>query len=68
MTIATIVLRSGVPSNGKMAIFAYQKIQSSIHERIEAGRLKPGDTVAPERGLARVYGVSLMTQPCACNP
>lgn len=47
--------------NGKRAIPAYQKIQSSIRDRIEAGRLKPGDAVASERELARVHSVSLMT-------
>src|SRR5437764_6200854 len=61
MTIATTVHRSGLPSNGKMAIPAYQKIQSSIRERIEAGRSKSGDTVASEHELARLHGVSLMT-------
>ena len=45
--------RNGVP--------AYQKIQRAIRRRIEAGRLKPGDAVDSERGLARLHGVSLMT-------
>lgn len=47
--------------NGQKAIPAYQKIQGSIRERIEAGHLKPGDAVASERELAKVHGVSLMT-------
>jgi GntR family transcriptional regulator len=48
-------------SNGQRVIPAYQKIQSAIRERIEAGDLKPGDAVASERELARVHRVSLMT-------
>ncbi len=48
-------------NNGRGAIPAYQKIQGTIRERIEAGDLKPGDAVASERELARVHGVSLMT-------
>ena len=48
-------------SNGKKGIPAYQKIQTSIRGRIEAGRLKPGDAVASERELARLHDVSLMT-------
>lgn len=48
-------------SNGQRVIPAYQKIQSSIRERIEDGQLKPGDAVASERELARMHRVSLMT-------
>jgi len=48
-------------SNGQRAMPAYQRIQSSIRERIDAGHLKPGDAVASERELARVHRVSLMT-------
>lgn len=40
---------------------AYRKIQTAIRQRIEAGRLKPGDVVDSERELARLHGVSLMT-------
>jgi GntR family transcriptional regulator len=40
---------------------AYQRIQSAILQRIQAGELKPGDTVNSERELAKFYGVSLMT-------
>src|SRR5581483_10192677 len=48
-------------NNGRGAIPAYQKIQGTIRERIEAGDLKPGDAVASERELARLHSVSLMT-------
>jgi GntR family transcriptional regulator len=44
---------SGIP--------AYQRIQSTILQRIKTGELKPGDTVDSERELARIHGVSLMT-------
>jgi GntR family transcriptional regulator len=40
---------------------AYRRIQSAIRERIDSGRLKPGDVVDSERELARMHGVSLMT-------
>lgn len=40
---------------------AYQKIQGVIRKKIEAGRLRPGDSVPSERELARMHGVSLMT-------
>jgi GntR family transcriptional regulator len=40
---------------------AYQRIQSTIVRRLEAGLLKPGDLVDSERELARIHGVSLMT-------
>ena len=40
---------------------AYQRIQTTIRKRIEAGQLKPGDAVASERDLARIHQVSLMT-------
>jgi GntR family transcriptional regulator len=50
-----------MPANRQGAVPAYQKIQSAILERIEAGQLKPGDAVASERELARLHGVSLMT-------
>src|SRR3954470_19920454 len=48
-------------ANGQSGLPAYQKIQGSIRERIDAGDLKPGDAVASERELARLHGVSLMT-------
>jgi GntR family transcriptional regulator len=44
---------SGVP--------AYQRIQSSIRKRIDAGQLRPGDPVSSERDLAKLHQVSLMT-------
>jgi GntR family transcriptional regulator len=47
--------------NGRAGIPAYQRIQSSIRKRIEAGHLRPGDGVASERDLARIHQVSLMT-------
>lgn len=40
---------------------AYQRIQSAIRKRIDAGQLRPGDAVASERDLARIHQVSLMT-------
>jgi GntR family transcriptional regulator len=40
---------------------AYRRIQGVILKRIEAGQLKPGDTVSSERELAKIHGVSLMT-------
>src|SRR3954467_5197546 len=48
-------------ANGQSGLPAYQKIQGSIRERIDAGDLKPGDAVASERELARMHKVSLMT-------
>jgi GntR family transcriptional regulator len=40
---------------------AYQRIQSTIRERIENGQLKPGEAVDSERDLAKIHSVSLMT-------
>jgi GntR family transcriptional regulator len=40
---------------------AYKRIQNAIRERIESGRLRPGDVVDSERELAKIYSVSLMT-------
>ena len=48
-----IVRKNGMP--------AYKRIQSAILKRLEAGQLKPGDTVDSERELARIHQVSLMT-------
>src|SRR6185295_15201871 len=45
--------RNGLP--------AYQRIQSTIRKRIEAGQLRSGDAVASERDLAKLHQVSLMT-------
>lgn len=50
-----------MPTNGRNGTPAYQRIQSSIRERIEAGELKPGDAVTSERELAKIHRVSLMT-------
>ena len=46
-------LRSNIP--------AYQRIQSAIRKRINAGHLRPGDAVSSERDLAKLHQVSLMT-------
>lgn len=40
---------------------AYQRIQTSIRNRIDAGHLRPGDPVSSERDLAKLHKVSLMT-------
>lgn len=40
---------------------AYRRIQNTIRDRIESGKLMPGDAVPSERELARVHQVSLMT-------
>src|SRR6266481_2597458 len=50
-----------MPANGQNGTPAYQRIQSAIRERIEAGQLRPGDAVTSERELAKLNGVSLMT-------
>ena len=51
----------GMSSNGNNGTPAYQRIQSAIRERIDAGELKPGDAVDSERELAKLHRVSLMT-------
>ena len=48
-------------ANGQNGTPAYQRIQRSIRDLIEAGDLKPGDAVASERELAKRHSVSLMT-------
>jgi GntR family transcriptional regulator len=40
---------------------AYKRIQNTIRQRIESGKLKPGDVVDSERELAKNHSVSLMT-------
>lgn len=45
----------------RAAIPAYQRIQSAIRKRIDAGQLRPGDPVSSERDLAKMHQVSLMT-------
>ena len=39
----------------------YKRMQNEIRNRIASARLKPGDAVASERGLAKTHKVSLMT-------
>ena len=48
-----------MPANGQNGTPAYQRIQSAIRERIEAGHLRPGDAVTSERELAKLNGVQL---------
>lgn len=50
-----------MPDNGRGGTPAYQRIQTAIRNRIEAGILKPGDAVSSERELAKLHAVSLMT-------
>lgn len=50
-----------MPDNHRRGMPVYQRIQSVIRKRIEAAELRPGDTVASERELARIHNVSLMT-------
>ncbi len=40
---------------------AYKQIQKTIRQRIDSGKLKPGNPVPSERELARLHKVSLMT-------
>jgi GntR family transcriptional regulator len=50
-----------MPAKVQSAIPAYQRIQSAIRKRIDAGQLRPGDAVSSERDLAKLHEVSLMT-------
>ena len=50
-----------MPAKQHSTIPAYQRIQSSIRKRIDAGQLRPGDPVTSERDLAKLHEVSLMT-------
>lgn len=50
-----------MPARPSTAVPAYQRIQSSIRKRIDAGQLRPGDPVSSERDLAKLHQVSLMT-------
>lgn len=52
---------NGTVENGQSGTPAYKRIQSAILNRIETGKLKPGDTVESERELAKIHTVSLMT-------
>ncbi|HVO57185.1 MAG TPA: GntR family transcriptional regulator [Dongiaceae bacterium] len=48
-------------SKPRPSVPAYQRIQSAIRKRIDAGQLRPGDPVSSERDLAKLHEVSLMT-------
>jgi GntR family transcriptional regulator len=50
--------RNGTPHRGTPA---YKRIQNAIRTKIDSAQLKPGDSVASERELAKVHKVSLMT-------
>ncbi len=50
-----------MPGKAHSTIPAYQRIQSAIRKRIDAGQLRPGDPVSSERDLAKLHEVSLMT-------
>jgi GntR family transcriptional regulator len=50
-----------MPVKSRNSVPAYQRIQSAIRKRIEAGHLRAGDVVASERDLAKLHQVSLMT-------
>src|SRR6267378_3299621 len=50
-----------MPPKNRNGLPAYQRIQNVLRKRIESGELHPGDVVASERDLARIYQVSLMT-------
>ncbi|MBV9147403.1 MAG: GntR family transcriptional regulator [Acidobacteria bacterium] len=52
--------RSKANSNGN-SLPAYRRIQNTIREKIEDGKLRAGELVDSERELARSHGVSLMT-------
>ena len=55
------VVADRMPHKHREGLPAYQRIQSAIRKRIDAGQLRPGDAVASERDLARIHQVSLMT-------
>src|SRR5260370_21473690 len=50
-----------MPAKNRNGLPAYQRIQSGIRKRIEAGQLRSGDAVTSERDLAKLHQVSLMT-------
>jgi DNA-binding transcriptional regulator YhcF (GntR family) len=58
---AGVSLGERMPAKNRGGLPAYQRIQSAIRKRIESGELHPGDAVASERDLAKIYQVSLMT-------
>jgi GntR family transcriptional regulator len=53
--------RESVPPKNRNGLPAYQRIQTAILKRIEAGHLHSGDAVPSERDLAKMHQVSLMT-------
>jgi GntR family transcriptional regulator len=50
-----------MPPKSRNGVPAYQRIQSGIRKRIDAGELRSGDAVESERDLAKIHQVSLMT-------
>src|SRR5713101_7083047 len=50
-----------MPAKNRNGLPAYQRIQTAIRKRIDAGQLRPGEAVASERDLAKIHQVSLMT-------
>jgi GntR family transcriptional regulator len=56
-----IAVGERMPAKSRNGLPAYQRIQSVIRKRIDAGQLHPGDAVASERDLAKIHQVSLMT-------
>ncbi|GAC1630014.1 MAG: phosphonate metabolism transcriptional regulator PhnF [Candidatus Acidiferrum sp.] len=50
-----------MPQKVRSNVPAYQRIQTTIRRRIDAGQLRPGDAVSSERDLAKMHQVSLMT-------
>src|ERR1700689_5887 len=53
--------KSNMSGNNHNGTPAYKRIQNAIRKRIDASELKPGDSVASERELAKTHKVSLMT-------
>ncbi len=53
--------KSIMSANHRNGTPVYKRIQNAIRKRIESADLKPGDSVASERELARMHKVSLMT-------
>jgi GntR family transcriptional regulator len=53
--------KSNMSGNHHNGTPAYKRIQNTIRKRIDASELKPGDSVASERELAKTHKVSLMT-------
>jgi GntR family transcriptional regulator len=53
--------KENMSGNHRNGTPVYKRIQSVIRKRIESSELKPGDSVASERELAKTHKVSLMT-------